>query len=92
MIAIKRVYLTSILADVAMCGHVVLQELDLGKAVPAHSAHMFLLLVCVMCFHVKGKILLSIELLSTLITGVVEVGGVAHFLMLQKFGLPFVSF
>ena len=46
MIAIKRVYLTSVLADVAMCGHVVLQELDLGKAVPAHSAHMFLLLVC----------------------------------------------
>ena len=74
-------YLASILPDIAVCCHVVLQELDLCKPVSTHSANVFLLLVCVMCLHVQGKILLSIKLFSTLIARVVEVGGVAHLLV-----------
>ena len=74
-------YLTSILPDIAVCCHVVLQELDLCKPVATHRANMLLLLVRIMCLHVKGEILLSVELFSTLITGVVEVGGVAHLLV-----------
>ena len=74
-------YLTSILTNIAVCCHVVLQELDLCKPVATHRANMLLLLVRVMCLHVKGEILLSVELFSTLIARVVEVGGVTHFLV-----------
>ena len=74
-------YLASILPDIAVCCHVVLQELDLCKPVATHRADMLLLLVCVMCLHVKGEILLSIKLFSALIARVVEVGGVAHLLV-----------
>ena len=74
-------HLASVLSDIAVCCHVILQELDLCKPVTTHRANVLLLLVCVMCLHVKGEILFTIELFSTLITRVVEVGGVAHFLV-----------
>ena len=45
-------YLTSILPDIAVCCHVVLQELDLCKPISTHSANVLLLLVGVMCLHV----------------------------------------
>merc|ERR1712037_1065090 len=44
--------LASILPNIAVCCHVVLQELDLCKPVATHRADMLLLLVCVMCLHV----------------------------------------
>ena len=53
--------------------HVVLEKLYLGKPVAAHIAHVLLLILRVMSLHVKGKILLTIELLTTFITGVVKV-------------------
>ena len=77
----NRFHLTSKLAYIAVRRHVVLQEFDLGKAVAAHCANVLLLLVCVMCLHVQGKILLSIKLFSTLIARIVEVCGMTHFLV-----------
>ena len=53
--------------------HVILQKLYLGKPVAAHIAHVLLLILRVMSLHVKSKILLSIELFTTFITGIVEV-------------------
>ena len=56
-----------------MYRHVILQKFYLGKSVPTHVAHVLLLILRVMSLHVKGKILLTIELLTTFITGVVKV-------------------
>ena len=56
-----------------MDSHVILQEFYLGKPVAAHIAHVLLLILRVMSLHVKSKILLTIELFTTFITGVVEV-------------------
>ena len=56
-----------------MYRHVILQKFYLGKSVPTHVAHVLLLVLCVVSLHVKSKILLSIELFATFITGVVEV-------------------
>ena len=53
--------------------HVILEKFYLGKPVAAHIAHVLLLVLCVVSLHVKSKILLSIELFATFITGVVEV-------------------
>ena len=53
--------------------HVILQKLYFGKPVAAHIAHVLLLILRVVSLHVKSKILLSIELFTTLITGIVEV-------------------
>ena len=56
-----------------MDSHVILQEFYLGKPVAAHIAHVLLLILRVMSLHVKSKILLTIELFTTFITGIVEV-------------------
>ena len=56
-----------------MDSHVILQEFYLGKPVAAHIAHVLLLVLSVVSLHVESKVLLTVELFTTFITGVVEV-------------------
>ena len=53
--------------------HVILEKFYLGKPVAAHIAHVFLLVFRVVSLHVKSKVLLTVELFTTFITGVVKV-------------------
>ena len=69
----------------------VFQKFDLSKAMPTHVTHVLLLIICVMSFHVQSKIFLSIELLPTFLAGIIEVGAVAHLLVLLELRLPLVA-
>ena len=84
-------YLAGIFSNIAVNCHVVFQKFDLSKAMPTHVTHVLLLIICVMSFHVQSKIFLSIELLPTLLTGIIEVCAVAHLLMLLELRLPLVA-
>jgi len=51
------------LANIAVRCDVILEKLNLGKAVSAKSTHVLLFLLREVCLHVQGQVLLSIELL-----------------------------
>ena len=53
--------------------HVILEKFYLGEPVAAHIAHVLLLVLRVVSLHVQSKVLLTIELFTTFITGIVEV-------------------
>ena len=70
---IIQTHLAGKLPHITVDRHVILQKLYLGKSMAADIANVLLLILCVMSLHVKSEILLTIELFTTFITGVVEV-------------------
>ena len=71
--------------------HVIFQKFDLCKSVATHITNMFLFIIRVMCLHMQSKVLLSIELLPTFLTRVIEVSAVTHLLVLLELRLPLVA-